>query len=216
MADPLPPAGLLAAGMSFGWSVAWAPGPINAEIVRRGLARGFGPAFLVGAGASSGDFCWALGVAAGVGAFAEAPAARQALGVASAVLLLGLGAVFLAGAWRSARAPRTATDRARPGTGIDSCRGGFLLGCGMALTSPFNAAFWLAVLGRPETRGLSFGGSLLLAASVVAGALTWCTVLCLAVRGGARFASPRWEVATRALTGAYLVYAAFAAAARLR
>ena len=35
-------------GALLGWSVAWPPGPINAEIVRRGLSRGFWPAYGVG------------------------------------------------------------------------------------------------------------------------------------------------------------------------
>jgi len=51
---------LVLEGFAFGFSVAWPPGPINAEIVRRALSRGGGPAFAVALGASSGDAVWAL------------------------------------------------------------------------------------------------------------------------------------------------------------
>jgi len=47
----------LVEGFVLGWSVAWPPGPINAEIIRRGLAQGFAPAFAVAVGASSAMRC---------------------------------------------------------------------------------------------------------------------------------------------------------------
>ena len=60
-------------GLILGWSVAWPPGPINAEMIRRALIShkqggGFWAAWQIGLGACSGDFLWALGVAAGAGA----------------------------------------------------------------------------------------------------------------------------------------------------
>jgi len=193
---------LAAAGFALGWNVAWAPGPINVEILRRGVRRGFGPAFLVGAGASSGDFLWALGVTAGLGAAARGPRTQAVLGVASVVLLAVLGAVFLRGAWKARDAARD-PPAAAPDvpSRLDSGRGGFLLGFGMALTSPWNVAFWTAVLGRQAALDTGPGRAVLLALFVVAGALAWCLTLCLAVRWGARFASPAWEIGTRAVTG---------------
>ena len=63
-------AACIVAGLLLGWSVAWPPGPINAEMIRRGLTRGFWPAYSVGLGACTGDFLWALAVALGAGAIA--------------------------------------------------------------------------------------------------------------------------------------------------
>ena len=68
MTEPTTVAATLATGAVLGWSVAWPPGPINAEIIRRGLTRGFWSAFVVGLGASCADFFWALAVALGAGA----------------------------------------------------------------------------------------------------------------------------------------------------
>src|SRR5262245_20049369 len=96
-------ASLVATGLALGWSVAWPPGPINAEITRRGLARGFFPALAVGAGATFGDGWWAFAVALGAEALAAAPAARDALAVASVALLAALGIVYLVAAWRALR-----------------------------------------------------------------------------------------------------------------
>ena len=43
----------------------------------------------------------------------------------------------------------------------------------MALTSPWNVAFWLAAMGRPELSGAKPGALLIVAGAVIAGALTW-------------------------------------------
>jgi threonine/homoserine/homoserine lactone efflux protein len=47
---------LIGKGFLLGWSVAWPPGPINSEMIRRGLSRGFCTAYAVGLGACSADF----------------------------------------------------------------------------------------------------------------------------------------------------------------
>src|SRR5229473_1639744 len=100
MAAPATLLPLAAYGFVLGWSVAWPPGPINAEIVRRGLARGFAPAYAVGVGAASGDVVWAVAVVLGAGALIGSAEARLALELLSTALLLLLAAVYLRGAWR--------------------------------------------------------------------------------------------------------------------
>lgn len=198
-------------GFALGWSVAWPPGPINAEIARRALTRGFAGAFAVGLGASSGDFVWALAVGLGAGALAASPAISSALPATSIVLLLGLSAHYLAGALRRWR--RRAQAAAAPAR-LDTTRGGYALGLVMALTSPFNIAFWLAVIGRPEISGRGIDLVLIMAASVIGGTLTWITVLSASVvLLRARYNSPVWDIATRAATGALLAGFAISALA---
>src|ERR1700712_4106413 len=101
----------LLSGLVLGWSVAWPPGPVNAEMIRRGLLPrsthgGFWAAWLVGLGACTGDFLWALGVLGGAGALINTPTIRMILGAVSLVLLLFLAIVFARGAWRTAREHR--------------------------------------------------------------------------------------------------------------
>ncbi len=84
----------------------------------------------------------------------------------------------------------------------------------MALASPWNIAFWLAVIGsqagsQAGAQGgepLSFQTSLLLAGAVVFAAAAWTVVLCSAVQLGARFATPAWEITTQAVTGVLMIY----------
>jgi len=204
---------LVVQGLLLGWSVAWPPGPVNAEMIRRGLTRGFGPAAAVGVGASSGDFLWAIAVALGAGAIADLPGVRPALAAISLCLLLFLAWSFLSGAWHSWRRRHEPHEEAPAGR-FDSARGGYLLGISMALSSPWNIAFWLAVIGQQAGAALSLDRSLVLAASVVTAALAWTVVLCAGVRLGARFTTPAFEIVTRAATGALMLW--FAARLVLR
>src|SRR5215472_4548202 len=95
-------------GLILGWSVAWPPGPVNAEMIRRALipraqGGGFWTAWQLGLGACTGDFIWALGVAAGAGALLASPRLHLALGIVSFSLLLFLAFSFARGAWQEYR-----------------------------------------------------------------------------------------------------------------
>ncbi len=215
----------LVSGFILGWSVAWPPGPINAEMIRRGLlphsaGGGFWGAWPLGLGACSGDFCWALGVSAGAGALMNTPRVRLILGVFSLVLLLFLACTYAIGAWRAAREHREASltnaDNL-PARNPRRRRGGYFLGFTLALASPFNIAFWLAVIGSQQRTSHAFLSSLALAGAVVLGAVTWTLVLCLAVKQGARiFARPSWQILTQALTAVVMIYFAVRLALQLR
>src|SRR5881394_1129911 len=81
---------VLVNGFVLGWSVAWPPGPVNAEMIRCGLmpkhrGGGFWSAWPIGLGACTGDFMWALSVSLGAGALLNSPSIRHAL--AGAVVL---------------------------------------------------------------------------------------------------------------------------------
>jgi len=206
---------LILEGYLLGWLVAWPPGPINAEMLRRVVRKGFLAGWLVGLGACAADFCWALLVGLGAGAVAG-PLLTGVLGTVSVALLVLLAAVFLRGGWRDWQALRAGVAPAASTGALDSHRGGFLLGFGMALLSPWNLAFWLAVMGQQAAgNGLSLAGALVLASAVIGGALTWTVLYCLALRVGARWMTPRFQVATQCLTGILLLGFAGRTIARL-
>lgn len=202
----------LANGFVLGWSVAWPPGPINAEMIRRGLlprnrGGGFWAAWPLGVGACCGDFLWAFGVSIGAGALLSSLSVRRALAVVSLCLLVYLAIRFALAAWKLYR-----THGLRPSE-ADALptkkRGGFLMGFFIVLMSPWNIGFWLAVIGSQPAQAAGVRPALALAGSVVCGAFTWGLVLCTALRFGARiFSRPGWQIATEAVTA--LVMAWFA------
>ena len=196
-------------GFLLGWSVSWPPGPVNAEMIRRGLlpkadGGGFWPAWIVGIGACLGDFVWAFGVSLGAGAALNSPLIRRILAIVSLGLLFFLAFVFARSAWRIWQTHRSQAELV-PASAAK--RGGFLLGFIMAVTSPWNLGFWLAVVGSQSIGGGGIHRSLLIAVAVVLGALTWTLVLCIAVKLGARiFSRPEWQILTQALTAFVMLW----------
>ena len=203
---------ILVNGFILGWSVAWPPGPINAEMIRRSLlphsaGGGFWSAWPLGLGACSGDFCWALGVSAGAGALMNTPKVRIALGIFSLFLLLFLAGSYGVGVWRALRRHRALNLTSELPVKRARRRSGYLLGFTLALMSPFNIGFWLAVVGSQQRASHALTSSLALAGAVVLGAIAWSLVLCLAVKLGARiFASSSWQILTQALTALVMIY----------
>jgi len=117
----------LANGYILGWSVAWPPGPINAEMIRRGLlpkdrGGGFWSAWPIGLGACTGDFIWAFGVSVGAGALLNSVEIRRVLAIVSLALLFFLAVRFAIGAWKIYRARRSVEFQAPK----SERRGGFL------------------------------------------------------------------------------------------
>ena len=203
-------------GFILGWSVAWPPGPVNAEMIRRGLlprqqGGGFWSAWRVGLGACSADFLWALAVTAGAGALLNKPQVRISLVVVSLGLLVILAIFFSLAAWKTARQGQDRQEKPRvlQAAANTGSRGGYLLGFIFALSSPWNIGFWRAAIGSQQAMTVprSFFDSLTLACAVVLGAIVWTIVLCAAVRSGARvFARPSWQVWTQVLTAAVMIY----------
>lgn len=200
---------ILLNGFLLGWSVSWPPGPVNAEMIRRGLlppaqGGGFWPAWVVGIGACIGDFIWAFGVSLGAATILNSPSIRRVLAVVSLALLLFLAIMFARSAWRIYQTHRAKPETLIPGLGK---RRGLFLGFIMAVTSPWNLGFWLAVIGSQSIGAGSVQRSLMIAAAVVSGALTWTLVLCIAVKLGARvFSRPEWQILTQALTCMVMIW----------
>jgi len=208
---------LATTGFVLGWSVAWPPGPINAEIARRCLANGFWSGFGVLLGACTGDALWAILVALGVGTLFTGETTRLVMGVISVGLLLALAVLFLVSAVSSWRRPETAA----PATAsrFESSRASVVLGATMALTSPWNVAFWLAAMGRPELAGADAAHLLTLAAGVLAGAATWglvwASATSLAHKGLEGGAKRWWTILVDAATALLMLYFAVQSAIRL-
>lgn len=183
MADAL---AVLALGFGLGLSLAAPPGPIAALAAERTVHRGFLPGVVVMLGATTGDGTHALLMALGVmPLIGGLPVVRALLTVGGAVLM----AWFAWGAWRTARRPPRDLGSSAPAEGGRFARmgllpGGFVAGYVLALTSPYNFAWWL---GAGTTLFQDYGA--LVFASFFAGILVWCFVwagIFVAARGRVR------------------------------
>jgi chemosensory pili system protein ChpE len=175
-----------ALGLAFSFCAA--PGIVNTEAIRRGLARGCRPAFLVEMGSLIGDSTWAVIALAGLAVIVQNTAARLALGMAGTVLLIYL-------AWCAVRDARRGSMPEAAGTPGQS---DFATGAFLSLGNPFNVAFWLGVSGSvistiipsPQTRHL-----IVFFVGFMSGGLLWGIVLSGLVAWGRQLLKPsifRW------------------------
>src|SRR5438477_12777148 len=148
--------GGMANGYILGWSVAWPPGPINAEMIRRGLlpkdrGGGFWSTRPIGPGACTGDFIWAFGVSVGAGVLFDPVEIWCVLAIVSLALLLFLAVRFAIGAWKIYRAHRSVEFQAPK----SERRGGFLFGHFVVLMSPWYFGFWPVVIDSQAAHSVS-------------------------------------------------------------
>ena len=109
-------------------------GPVNLEIVRRGLTIGFLAAFLVALGSVIGDAFWAAAGILGSGLLMGSLPLRVAIGFVGVGILLFL-------AWSAYRASAQNPDYHL--TDTPRKRVGFAVGVALSMANPFAVFFWL-------------------------------------------------------------------------
>lgn len=134
--------------MAFGLGIAIClpPGPIIAEAIRRGTARGFRAALALELGSIIGDITWAVIALIGAAFLVQNAVARLILGFAGVGLLLWLAWGALRDAW-TGHMPKALEDA--------SHQDDFRTGAAISLANPQAIAFWLTIGGSIASTGLS-------------------------------------------------------------
>jgi L-lysine exporter family protein LysE/ArgO len=177
--------GLLVYGMGVGIVLAAPVGPINVEIIRRGLLIGSKAGWLVGIGAMTADTMFATLIVSGVTRFADKPGLRAPLFGAGALMLAYVGWTGLRQALRNELHIR--------GKARGSSRS-FMTGFLMAALNPMGIVYWLSVgsaLVAEAVDKVGRIGSPVLVGGVFFGIFCWVSVLSGAVHFGRRFVSER-------------------------
>jgi L-lysine exporter family protein LysE/ArgO len=175
--------GLVVYGMTIGVALAAPIGPINVEIIRRGIQGGYMRGWLVGLGALSADTVYAVLIVSGLAPLADSPALRVPLFLAGAVMLLWIGINSVRTALRG-----TGADA---GSGrVPAGRASYLTGLLMALFNPMGLVYWLSVgaaLVADAVERAGSGGAPMLVGGVFAGILLWVTFLSWLAQVARRF-----------------------------
>ena len=158
-------------------------GPVNLEIVRRGLTIGFLAAFLVALGAVSGDSFWAAVGFLGSTLLTESMALRAGIGFIGVLILLFL-------AWSAYKASRQDPDfhLGEP----PRKRVGFAVGVALSMANPFAVLFWLWLAASGAMASVGVDASHHVArvwffTGLVAGAILYGLALSGLVAGTRRF-----------------------------
>jgi threonine/homoserine/homoserine lactone efflux protein len=164
------------------------PGVVSTEAIRRGLARGFRPAFLVELGSLIGDAVWAIIALIGVAFILQYAVAHLLLGITGFGLLLYLS-------WSAIQDARRETQTESKEA---SSQGDFMTGALLSLGNPFQVAFWVgisgsavsAIISNPQTTDL-----VVFFIGFMVGGLLWSIILSGIVAWGRRLLNPaffRW------------------------
>jgi threonine/homoserine/homoserine lactone efflux protein len=177
---------LLLSGVIMGFAIAAPIGPVNVEIIRRGLGEGFRAALLTGVGSTLADVVYILIAYGGADPLSHRRGAGRLLFTAGALVLLYLGAVAIRSALRPVPEPEMGGGE-RPATGRG--RQAFTAGFVITIFNPMTIAFWLGILGaalvaRPRQH---LGIELLYVGSLMAGCLIWVLLLSAALHFGRSF-----------------------------
>ncbi|MED1467309.1 LysE family transporter [Bacillus salipaludis] len=164
----------------LGFVYSAAPGAVNTEALRRGLKRGFMPAFSVETGALLGDLLWAVVGLTGVALVFHFLAVQIILGIAGAAFLLRM-------AWMSFLDARKPIDLNQSGTKEQR---DFLTGIVFSIANPFGIAFWGGIGGGFAARITVMplmDKLVILFVGFAAGAFAWCVGISLLVAWSRKF-----------------------------
>jgi L-lysine exporter family protein LysE/ArgO len=185
------PIELLIRGIIVGISLGAPVGPVNVEIVRRGLRNGFLSGWQVGIGATTADAIYCLLIIAGL-----TPLIDQLI-VRTILWTLGTAFLFFLG-WSSIK-PVIWPGRMIVDYNGAFKRSSFVTGFLIAALNPMGIFFWLSVGGGLVASGVEQASDLFGIAAIVIGVISgliiWITTLSTLVHGGRRFVSDqvyRW------------------------
>lgn len=189
---------ILLPALGLGMAYAAAPGAVNTEAVRRGVAHGARATLLVEAGSLLGDVLWALIALTGISVFARHLAIQVALGIVGGCFLLRMAWLALHEALR----------RQPDGSAVSpSARGHLATGLVFGVANPVGLAFWSGLGASVVATGATGQGLALFVVSFLVGASLWCAGLSAAMRWGRRWVRPslfRWINALCGLAFGYL------------
>jgi chemosensory pili system protein ChpE len=171
---------------AFGLGIAFcaAPGAVTAQVLRRGLERGFFSALLLQGGALIGMALWAVLALTSATLLVHNALARLILGLIGALLLLVLACNALWDAYCGKTVQMAQ---------VASPRGDFALGLALSLANPLPIAFWLGIGSTliatrqvsPDPRSM-----LIFLVGFICGGSLWCVCLAGLLAWGRHFVTP--------------------------
>lgn len=167
-------------GATVGVVLAAPIGPINIEIVRRGIRDGFVHGWMLGLGALTADTIYALAIVLGFARFAENETVRVILFFFGAAMMAYIGYNSIRNALDA-----HATDEGNPRRG-QSYITGFL----MAAFNPFGIIYWLTVgagLAADAVNRAGSGAAPVLVIGVMLGIFAWVSTLSVIAQVSRRF-----------------------------
>ena len=163
----------------LGLSLAAPIGPVNLEIIKRGLNSGFQQAFLTGAGAMCADTTYLILIFFGLTSFLNFAFMKIFLGIAGSIILIYLGMISAKEFFRKADATENKPHRL--------FKTSFVTGYVLAISSPMTIVWWTGVFGAllaAQTHTQTTISAFFSCLSILLGCFLWVFSLAAALHWG--------------------------------
>jgi threonine/homoserine/homoserine lactone efflux protein len=183
----------------LGISLAAPIGPVNVEVIKRGLKHGFIPAFLTGVGAASADTTWLLAIYLGLANFINSPFVKTGIWAFGAIVLIYLGYLSIKSSLK-----KTDLDRVNPKARRNSIITGYLI----TISNPMTIVWWFGIYGSilgSTIQYVSGALSLLYSLTIIVGVLLWFFTISALLHWGKRFINENTARFVSAVAGIVLI-----------
>jgi threonine/homoserine/homoserine lactone efflux protein len=165
----------------LGISLAAPIGPVNIEVIKRGLSNGFFPAFTLSLGAASADTTYLILIYLGLSKFIHIPLVKSIIWIFGGVVLMYLGFLSIKEFCQKINLKSSA-----PKLNKNSYLAGYMI----TISNPMTIIWWLGVFG--SILGTTVNSSLKLVAllsslTIIVGVVVWFFILSVLLHWGKRF-----------------------------
>lgn len=184
----------------LGLTLAAPLGPVNVEIIKRGLNSGFQQAFLTGAGAMCADATYLTLIFFGLTAFLDNTTMKIFLGIAGSFILIYLGALSAKEFFVTAAA------HANPSRRL--FKSSFVAGFALAISSPMTIVWWTGVFGAllsSQTHAQANVSAFFSCLSILLGCFLWVFALACALHFGKKFINEKITRTISLIAGIFLI-----------
>ena len=184
----------------LGLSLSIPVGPINIEMIKRGIKNGFWHSWAVGLGGMSADIVLMLLIYFGVSTYLTTPMAQLIMWIFGFLILVYLGYESIRDAFKEV----TISDEVEKETKSKSFISGFLI----AISNPLNIIFWIGIYGSVLTTTLNTigtGQALLYSSAIFVGIAAWDLTVATSVNFGRKFANQRFLKWLSVIAGLVLI-----------
>lgn len=169
----------------LGISLAAPVGPVNVEVIKRGLKHGFLPAFLLSLGAAAADTTYLLLIYFGLSNFINIPVVKAIIWFFGAIVLLYLGYLSV-----KEYSDKINLKKSNPKASRNSFVAGYLI----TFSNPMTIVWWLGVFGAMVGSSIQNGSkttALLSSLTIIIGVMLWFFSLSLLLHFGKRFVNEK-------------------------
>lgn len=184
----------------LGLSLAAPIGPVNLEIIKRGLHSGFKQAFLTGAGAMSADTTYLTLIFFGLTSFLKITFMKIILGTAGSIILIYLGIIsakeFFHKAAMAENPPRRLFNNS------------FITGYVLAISSPMTIVWWTGVFGAllaSQANTATNLSAFFSCFSILLGCFLWVFFLAIALHWGKKIINEKIVGFISLIAGIFLI-----------